>query len=224
MPKSSIPRVIFFDAAGTLIHLPRGVAWHYREVARRHRCNIPEASLRQAFGSAWQAAPSQPETRVPRPEDGKQWWRALVDHVLDLCKPHSIGLNRPAYFEELYAEFTEPEVWELYPDVEKTLLTLQSRCSLGILSNFDGRLRIILEDLGLAPIFRHWVISSEVGADKPSPWIFEHAISLAGVQPFEALHVGDDPVCDWAGAESAGLKAFKLDRPRQNLASLLAVL
>jgi putative hydrolase of the HAD superfamily len=206
-------RVIFFDAAGTLIHLPRGVAWHYREIGRRHGKNIPEAALARAFRAAWTAMPTPPETRAPRPDDDKGWWRELVGRVLDECHVKGGGFNRDKYFEDLYVEFIEPEVWELYPEVRRVLARLRRRFELGILSNFDGRLRLILEDLRIARFFKHWVISSEAGADKPSPWLFEHAAAKAGVTVNEALHVGDDPECDWAGAEAAGLRVFRLERP-----------
>jgi putative hydrolase of the HAD superfamily len=217
-------RVIFFDAAGTLIHLPRGPAWHYREVARRHGQNIPEADLARAFRAAWKAMPAPPETRVPRPDDDKGWWRALVERVLNDCKVRSRDFNRDRYFEELYVEFIEPEVWALYPETRKVLTRLAKKYELGILSNFDGRLRLILQDLGIARLFKHWVISSETGADKPSPWLFEQAAATAGIRVDEALHVGDDPECDWAGAEAAGMRAFRLERPGCDLTGVEAVI
>jgi hypothetical protein len=42
-------RAILFDAVGTLIHLPRGAAWHYREVAARHGLVLEEERLGVAF-------------------------------------------------------------------------------------------------------------------------------------------------------------------------------
>src|SRR5207248_1962029 len=104
------------------------------------------------------------------------------------------------------------------------LAQLTAHYTLGIISNFDRRLRRVLEQLALAPLFRHVVISSEVGADKPDPWIFERALALAGAQPHEALHVGDEPGADWEGAGRAGLHVFRLKRPELTLAHVLNVL
>lgn len=213
------PRCIFFDAAGTLIHLPRGVGHHYREVAARHGCDLDADALAAAFRAAWKAMPARKTTREPRPGDDRPWWRSLVETVLDrLAVTH---LDREAFFAELYDEFTRPGVWMLFPEVEAVLSTLASRAELCVVSNFDGRLRTILTDLGITRHFRHLVISSEVGADKPDPHIFEHALTLAGCAPDDALHVGDDPRCDWAGAEAAGLRVFRLQRPRNDLRALL---
>ena len=70
------------------------------------------------------------------------------------------------------------------------------RCSAGlklaIVSNFDTRLRPILEGLRLNELFDSIIISAEVGVEKPNPIIFERACQELGVLPAEAVHVGDD--------------------------------
>jgi putative hydrolase of the HAD superfamily len=121
-------------------------------------------------------------------------------------------------------EFTRPGIWQLYPEVQATLSDLQPRIRLGIISNFDGRLRQVLANLGILSIFDPIVISSEVGADKPDPYIYAHACALAGVEPGRALHIGDDPLCDWQGARDAGLVSLELDRQKQTLTEVLAAL
>ena len=37
-----------------------------------------------------------------------------------------------------------------------------------------------------------YLISVQVGAEKPNPVIFEAALQELGVQPAETVHVGDD--------------------------------
>ncbi|HEY3899565.1 MAG TPA: HAD-IA family hydrolase [Chthoniobacter sp.] len=214
-------KTIFFDAAGTLFHLPRGVGWHYRDVASRFGCSLDEDTLSHAFRTAWKQMPDCSTTRQPRPDDDKGWWFTLVGQVLDDCQVPPQQLDREAYFETLYHEFTRPQVWELFPEVHDTLSALSPRFRLGLISNFDGRLRPILTDLGILPYFDPLIISSEVGADKPDPWIFQQALSRAGANPAEALHVGDEPRGDWQGAAQAGLKVFQLDRPKNSLRDLL---
>jgi putative hydrolase of the HAD superfamily len=214
-------KFLFFDAAGTLIHLPRSAGARYRDVALRHGLDVPEPSFDAAFCTAWKAAVPPPTTREPRPDDDRGWWQALVWHVLDLCAAPA-GFPRAPFFAELYDEFTKPGVWELYPEVTEVLESLRGRYRLGIISNFDGRLRPILAQLGVLEFFELVVISSEVGADKPDPWIYTRALQLAGVAPAEAAHAGDDPVADWQGARDAGLQSFELDRPRNSLRDFLA--
>ena len=63
---------------------------------------------------------------------------------------------------------------------------------LAVVSNFDTRLRSILEDLGLVDLFDCVVISAEVRAEKPNPVIFEKACSMLGVTAAQSLVLGDD--------------------------------
>jgi putative hydrolase of the HAD superfamily len=217
-------KTIFFDAAGTLFHLPRGAGWHYRDVAARFGCSLDENTLSNAFRTAWKQMPDSPATRQPRPDDDKSWWRTLVEKVLDECRVAPQALDRTAYFEALYAEFTRPGIWALFPEVHEVLAPLRPQYRLGLISNFDGRLRPILAHLGLAGGFDPLVISSEVGADKPDPWIFQRALELAGSAPAESLHVGDEPHSDWEGAAKADLQVFRLQRPETSLRDLLTFL
>jgi len=214
-------KTIFFDAAGTLFHLPKGVGWHYRDVAQRFGCTPEENALSQAFRTVWKQMPIRPASRFPRPDDDKGWWLSLVEQVLDQCRVSTEQLPRLDYFEQLYAEFTRPGIWELFPETLEVLSILRTRYRLGVISNFDGRLRPILTNLGLAGWFDPIIISSEVGADKPDPWIFQQALKLAGAKASESIHVGDDPRADWQGAESAGLQVFRLHRPNNSLRDFL---
>ena len=214
-------RIIFFDAAGTLIGLPKGVAFHYVEVAKRNGLDLPVAAMNDAFQAAWREMPAPKVTRVRRSDDDKGWWRRLVGRVLDKCAVAPGAFDRDSYFEDLYAEFAKPGVWDVFPETRAVLARLHGEYELGIISNFDGRLRLILAELGIAPLFKHVVISSEVGADKPDPWIFQEALRLAGARATEALHVGDEPHGDWKGAAEAGLHVFKLQRPGNSLRDVL---
>ena len=213
------PKVILFDAAGTLFHLPKGAGWHYAEVARRHGLELDPQTFETAFRAGWKRAPSPPESEGPRADDDRGWWRALVDDVLN-----QLGgvpeLNRARYFDELWSEFTQPGVWELYPETHEIVSRLANRHRLGVLSNFDSRLHSILSDLGLGHFFEHVIVSSEVGAEKPSPRMFAEAADRFDVRPEEILHVGDEPEADWRGAATAGFQTFKLRRPENSLRDL----
>jgi putative hydrolase of the HAD superfamily len=165
--------------------------------------------------------PARPAIDGPRKDDDKGWWRALVYRVLEQVAPGLDALDRDAFFEGAYGHFAEPGVWDLYPEVAEVLVALKRRFDLNVISNFDGRLRMIFEHLGVSQFFSHVFLSSELGADKPDPEIYRRALELAGLQPNETLHVGDDPVRDWDGATAAGLSTFRLERPRNSLRDLL---
>jgi putative hydrolase of the HAD superfamily len=222
--KRTVFKAIFFDAAGTLIHLPKSVGYHYALVGKRVGLALDAPALDQAFTACWKQMPTRRAIEGPREDDDEGWWRELVDRVIDQVAPGTRELDRDAFFEVAYSHFAEAGVWELYPEVIEVLETLRPRFDLAVISNFDGRLRMIFEHLGLSEFFSHVFLSSELGMDKPDPLIYRRALKLSGVAPNETLHVGDDPVRDWRGAEAAGLSVFRLERPRNSLRDLLAAL
>jgi putative hydrolase of the HAD superfamily len=83
---------------------------------------------------------------------------------------------------------------------------------LGIISNWDERLRVLLQRLKLDRMFETIVVSCEAGFAKPSPVIFELAAEKLGLPPASILHVGDSFEMDVQGARSAGFAALQLIR------------
>jgi putative hydrolase of the HAD superfamily len=101
----------------------------------------------------------------------------------------------------------------VYPDVEPALTDLRNRgLTLVAVSNWDCSLPRVLERCGIDGQLDGTVTSAEVGARKPDPAIFAAALELAGCEPAEALHVGDTPEEDVAGARAAGIRPLLIDR------------
>jgi putative hydrolase of the HAD superfamily len=217
-------KAIFFDAVGTLLYLTKSVGEHYALVGGEIGLKLDAYELNRAFLAAWKQMPPRPSIDGPRENDDRDWWRELVDLVLNQVAPSLGELDRDNFFEIAYEHFAERGVWELYPEVVDVLTNLQSQFQLAVLSNFDGRLRFILEHLGVAKFFKHVFISSELGADKPDPEIFRRALKLRELKPDQVLHVGDDPERDWQAAKAAGLSVFKLDREKNSLRDLITLL
>src|ERR1700742_3709812 len=132
-------KAIFFDAAGTLIHLPTGVGYHYAIVGKSVGLELDEHALGASFISVWKRMPLRPATGEPREDDDKGWWRDLVERVLDQVAPAMKDLDRDNFFELAYEHFAEPGVWDLYPEVGTVLDALGGRFELSVISNFDGR-------------------------------------------------------------------------------------
>ena len=217
-------KAIFFDAVGTLFYLPKSVGWHYAQVARYLHLDLGERALDKGFAAAWKKMPARPAIDGPRNNDDKDWWRELVDLILDDVAPSLGEADRDNFFEVTYEHFAEAGVWERYPEVIEVLEKLEPQFQLAVISNFDGRLRMILEQLGISKFFRHVFISSEIGADKPDPEIFRRALKFLDLPANQVLHVGDDPERDWKGARLAGLSIFQLDRPKNSLRDLFSIL
>lgn len=222
--KEKPPKAIFFDAVGTLFHLNGTVGHHYALVGNEVGLTLDAHQFDAAFSSAWKKMPRRAAIVGPRENDDKGWWRELVDLVLDQVAPSLGELDRDNFFEIAYEHFAASGVWELYPEVSGVLEQLRPRFQLTVISNFDGRLRFILEHLGISKFFAHIFISSEIGADKPDPEIYLRALKLVDLKPNEILHVGDDPERDWEAASVARLSIFRLDRPKNSLCDLVTML
>jgi putative hydrolase of the HAD superfamily len=218
-------QAIFFDAAGTLIHLTEPVGRSYARIAERFGVQgkrVSEDQFEENFLKAWHAMPPRVPIPSAREKDDKSWWRDLVFRML---AEMSIALNQETFFEEAYCYFARPLSWKPFPEVETVLETLQRKgFRLGVISNFDSRLFHILDSWNLSHRMERIIVSSRVGADKPHPQIFSHALHAFGVKASEALHVGDHPQEDQAGAEAAGLQSFLVKRPEIDLRELLNLL
>jgi putative hydrolase of the HAD superfamily len=206
-------KAVFFDAAGTLIKPARRVGESYASVASKYGIAVAPADIAERFRLCFDASPP---LAFPGADDSaiaaleRQWWKDLVVRVLHPWGPFD---RFDEYFAELFQYFAGSAAWTLYPEVPETLATLkQHGLVLDVISNFDSRLIGILSGLGVADLFDGIFVSTRVGYAKPDRRIFEAALRAHGLEPHEALHVGDSLTHDVRGASDAGMKALLVDR------------
>lgn len=204
-------KAVTLDAAGTLLEPWPSVGDVYARVAEE--CGIGPVSpgeLNRRFAKAWNAKRGFDYSRLA--------WRKIVEQTFG-------GLAlKPAFFDHLYDEFAQPRCWRVYDDVAPALEKFRARgLKLGVISNWDERLRPLLAQIGLAPYFDTIVISAEVGFHKPDRRIFDHVADTLQTAPGKILHVGDSREEDLAGAKAASFEAALLerDKPDTPLSSLL---
>jgi REG-2-like HAD superfamily hydrolase len=100
-----------------------------------------------------------------------------------------------------------------FEDAEPALRAVRSKgVKVGVLSNWDHTLHLVLQQTGLDRLLDFAIASLEVGIEKPHPAIFAAALGRAETSPDAALHVGDDYEDDYLGATNAGWHALLLDR------------
>ncbi len=201
-PYSQIAAVTF-DVGGTLIAPHPSVGAIYARVAARHGIrDLSEDVLNQRFGAVW--------TRSRPFQHGREEWSRLVDRVFEGLVPQPPSRT---FFPELYVEFSRVEAWHVFDDVVPTLESLAALgLDLGIISNWDDRLRPLLRDLRLDRYFSSILVSCETGFAKPSPVIYQEALRRLGRPASSVLHVGDELQDDFAGATTAGFSALHLRR------------
>jgi putative hydrolase of the HAD superfamily len=112
--------------------------------------------------------------------------------------------------------FREASQHEVYDDARALLASLKYRGFLcGVITNAIFPAELFLpkvNELGLSGYFDAFVTSADVGLGKPNPAPFQRALNDLGLEPEEALFVGDMAETDIAGARAAGMRAVLLER------------
>ena len=94
----------------------------------------------------------------------------------------------------------------LHPDVLPALRQLAGRVRIAVVANQRAVVVDALRRDGVAAHIDIWAISEVVGAEKPDPEIFQYALREAGVDPANAVHVGNRLDTDVRGARRVGLR------------------
>jgi putative hydrolase of the HAD superfamily len=198
---------VFLDALGTLVELEP--PWVHL------RPGLPDEISDQRLEAAVRAEMAYYKQHA---EEGKD-----PDSLADLRRRCAGVLSRELGVEVSARALVDAVRLRPYPDAALALEALAERGARRlVVSNWDSSLGEVLERCGLAGRLDGWVSSAEVGASKPDPAIFGRALQLAGVAPEAALHVGDTPEEDRAGAVAAGIRALIIDRDGSGDISSLA--
>ena len=109
------------------------------------------------------------------------------------------------------------ELWDyppdsLHADVLPILDALHESYRIGVLANQERWIRATLRRDRLDGFFSIWIISKEVGIEKPDPAIFHAAVGEAGVPAPRCAMVGDRLDNDIIPARAAGMKTVWLLR------------
>jgi putative hydrolase of the HAD superfamily len=203
-----LPPVIFFDAVGTLLHPEPSAPEVYAAIGRRFGSRLEEVEIAVRFRAAFRRQEEVDYASGLRTSEERELarWRAIVREVLDDVS------DAEMCFQELYAHFARTAAWRCEPDAAEVLATLAARGHvLGIASNFDHRLRGLVEQMSPLRPVRHLVISSEVGWRKPAGSFFVGMGRKAGKTADEVLYIGDDEINDYKGGRAVGMHVLLLD-------------
>ncbi|MBI4245014.1 MAG: HAD-IA family hydrolase [Planctomycetes bacterium] len=218
-------KTIFFDAGNTLIHACPSVPEIYQQVTAEFGVTIDHKLIAERFKTAFKehiAKLYSPDSRYKISSDDsgdKLMWRNITYKIFSSFDEMK-SIDFDIWFERAYERFGDPAIWKTFDDVDETLKKLKSAgYKLAIVSNWDKRLRGILNGIGLADYFDYITISSEILARKPEAKIFQHTLDLLKAEPSETIHVGDLYEEDYIGALNAGITPILLDRKMESTAN-----
>ncbi|MGI8774265.1 MAG: HAD family hydrolase [Actinomycetota bacterium] len=142
------------------------------------------------------------------PADSLTYWSHLYRRLLG-----ELGIEDEDLIASLYSTFSSSASYKLYDDALPCLEALAGAGHrLGLISNFERWLEEMLVELEVGHHFEISIISGFVGVEKPDPAIYEAAVRTAGVEPGDAVHIGDSPTMDVEPAAEVGMTAILLDR------------
>ena len=202
---------VLFDFHGTLAQVEDPISW---VLASALACdaNLDTGSatvLADRLVTAGRAGGPLP-TRVP-PHLIEYWaerdlyahaHRAAFTGLAATVAAHVDGLP-----DALYERLLSPDGWLAYSDAAATLTALRAAgVRTAVVSNVGFDIRPILEAMDMGDAFDAYVLSFELGRQKPDPAIFRAACAAIDADPEHTLMVGDTP--GDAAAVSIGCAAY----------------
>jgi putative hydrolase of the HAD superfamily len=198
-------KAVLFDVDFTLVRPgpelgPEG----YLRIGRRHGVELDIARHEEARAAALEKLQKHPDFR----HDEEIWIQFTERIVLGMGGDPSSAREIASEVERAWEE---SENFHLYEDVEPVLRELRAHgLRIGLVSNGARDLREFVRHHGLEVDVT--VASRYHGKVKPDPTIFRKALDRLGVEPAEAVMVGDHLEDDVEGARALGMRAVLIDR------------
>ncbi len=189
--------VVTFDAGQTLVDLD--LDFLVRRLAERGVSASVEG-LQRAAPAAWVRYDELTAAGRGHP------WKELMATLLE-----GAGVrDATALAQWLWDEQPRANLWRkpIAPMIALAKELKDRGVTVAVLSNSEGGLADLFEEIGLAPLFVTIVDSGRVGIEKPDPRIFAHALAQVGGDAAHAVHIGDSWSADIVGALGAGWRAI----------------
>jgi putative hydrolase of the HAD superfamily len=212
-------KAIFFDVGHTLLHPAVAVPEVCHRLLLSHGWELPLPSIEIAVHHQFAEDAAQSHLFKDDwacPEKIEALWLRYYRRVFE-----QLQIQDPdaSLAHQMISWYGQPQAWQLFPDVSDTLRCLRQRgFCLGAVSDWAPSLLSILHGHGLTRYFDFVLCSGVIGFCKPTVQFYKLALKRAGVEPYQALHIGDNYYADVRGARAAGITPVLLDRAGAALA------
>lgn len=169
--------------------------------------NVTEAQIQHAIHKAWREW-DRVWVEELRTFGAEHWVRLVLDNLqVSLAGPEREQLVRAMEMSGM--EVSPP----LVDGADIVLPRLAQSYRLGLICDTGlspgWMLRQWMESHGILGYFTHLTFSDELGVSKPHPEAFLTTLARLRVPPDAAVHIGDYPRTDIAGARSVGMRTIR---------------
>lgn len=203
-------KVVLFDLGLTLIYT-KSYSEIYKQILTNFKINV---SLEDII-RAQKATEREFDTSTYDKNRRKEFW---TEYNIALLEKLGIEKNKvfiATQIDELWWRYSHVQI---YPDVKPTFARLKAKgLKLGLVSNgFKQDIDHVLEELVLTKWFDVIVCIDSCNCAKPNKEIFLYALDKLGLQPNEAIFIGDSILYDYEGALRVGIKPYLINREGKN--------
>ncbi|GAB3922691.1 hypothetical protein GCM10011575_43550 [Microlunatus endophyticus] len=208
--EGSANRVVFWDFDGTLARR-RGM-WSGALVdalALLGPTTVTAEDLKPGLADGF---PWHRPDEVVEVTDATGWWQRLAPVLVRAYRAAGVpAKSAHAAAARVATQFYRADAWELIDGATAALgLTRENGYRNVILSNHGPELAELVAALGLDRWIDLVITSALVGAEKPNPRIFRHALRVSDAGS-DCWMVGDNPAADVQGARAVGIRAILAD-------------
>jgi len=195
-------KVIFWDFDGTLVHPNERFVQTFRAAAACYNYDIPIDEIRTLFVRIY----PWNNTHISYTDQLDSWWDRFVGNFSGLYEKHGISAEAGGRISRKFVDdMVHNNTYTLYEDTKAVLGECKKRGyrNYGLSNNYP-ELLMILDQFGLTEYFEEYIVSANVGYEKPRRELYDYAKSRAG--KFDVgFMIGDNPIADIRGGNAAGL-------------------
>lgn len=207
-------KLITFDITGTLLKYRSSPAIEYSDALQKYGVEVRLSTLEDLINKNWKfMTNTHPNFGLNTGLGWEKYWRTYAHNVFSRAfHIENITDDVPleSIIDDLMITYSTGETFKVQNGAIELLEYLKTeQITLGVMTNYDPRIRFMLKNLGLSHYFKFILSSYEVKFEKPDVQIFREAELYVnyGLNRKLFLHVGDSYLFDFKGAEDAGWSA-----------------
>lgn len=210
MSNLATPLAVTFDFGQTLASLDASLASARLE---ERGLSVDPIAIENALPFAWKAYNDAVHNGC-----GGHPWKILMRTLLECAAPTLGARDVAQAVDFLWEQQPTKNLWRRpIPGMLELVDDLRAaQIPVGVVSNSEGRLAELIEELSWSSRFDVVADSGKLGLEKPHRAIFDWTAKRLGVPVERIVHIGDSLAADVEGALGAGMSAIWFDRAAKN--------